>query len=125
MLAVNMVRWTRGAENAIMNGRGDDVDDGLYTYANIGEYADYLENQLKSTVQLVRQDLSPLARLTLGSLVVLDVHAKDVICDLRKAGCTSSQDFNWISQLRYVWEEKSHGKQDLKVQMISASLSYE
>ncbi|KAL4494234.1 hypothetical protein ABPG73_018753, partial [Tetrahymena malaccensis] len=124
VLAVNMVRWTRGAENAILNSRGDEVDDGIYTYSNLADYVDFLENQLKDTVQLVRKDLTPLARLTLGALVVLDVHAKDVIVELKKSGCTSSQDFNWISQLRYYWEEK-HNKPDLKVQMISANLSYD
>lgn len=84
-----MVRWTRGAENAILNGKGEEVDDGIHTYANLSEYVDFLETQMKATVQLVRQDLTPLARLTLGALVVLDVHAKDVIIDLKKSGCTS------------------------------------
>jgi len=43
VLAVNMVRWTRGAENAILNGRGDDIEDGIYTYSNLSDYVDFLE----------------------------------------------------------------------------------
>ena len=54
VLAVNMVRWTRGAENAILNSRGDDIEDGIYTYSNLSDYVDFLETQLKATVQLVR-----------------------------------------------------------------------
>lgn len=44
VLAVNMVRWTRGAENAILNGKGEEVDDGAHTYANLAEYVGFLEN---------------------------------------------------------------------------------
>lgn len=38
-----MMRWTRGAENAIVNGRGDDIEDGNYTFNNLGDYVDFLE----------------------------------------------------------------------------------
>lgn len=55
---------------------------------------------------------------------MLDVHAKDTMIDLKKLGCVSTQDFNWVSQLRYYWVE-SHGKAELKVQMISANLNYD
>ena len=44
-------------------------------------------------VDLVRQDLSPLERLTLGALVVLDVHGRDVIRQLVKIGCSDVQNF--------------------------------
>lgn len=64
-----------------------------------------MENQLQDIVKLVRQDLSDLARLSLGALIVLDVHAKDVIVDLEKKNCSSVNDFSWIAQLRYYWEE--------------------
>jgi dynein heavy chain len=44
---------------------------------------------MSEIVDLVRTDLSELSRLTLGALVVLDVHAKDTIVDLAERGCTS------------------------------------
>jgi dynein heavy chain len=56
---------------------------------------------LDEIVNLVRSDLPPLVRMTLGSLIVVDVHAKDVIEAIIEEGVTSKEDFSWISQLRY------------------------
>ena len=72
---------------------------------------------------MVRQDLSPLERLTLGALVVLDVHGRDVIRQLARENIRSITDFSWIAQLRYYWEENSK-EQFLKVCMINAELRY-
>ncbi|EAS04067.1 axonemal dynein heavy chain (macronuclear) [Tetrahymena thermophila SB210] len=131
VLAVNMMRWTRGAEIAIINGKGggEDLEINEYNqglsinFNNLKEYSEFLDRQLKDVVDLVRTDLTPLARLTLGALVVLDVHAKDVILDLEKTGCTSIHDFNWTCQLRYYWEEVRK-EQILNVKMINAVLKY-
>lgn len=40
-------------------------------------------------------------RMTLGSLIVIDVHAKDTLESLITEGITSIDDFSWLSQLRY------------------------
>lgn len=69
VLGVNMIRWTNRAEEAIMNN-------------NIKDYLDILRSELKDIVKLVRTDLSELDRLTLGALVTIDVHGKDVIEEL-------------------------------------------
>lgn len=50
--------------------------------------------------------MTALERETLGALVVLDVHNKDVIEHLIKAQVDNIFDFKWISQLRYYWQEK-------------------
>lgn len=41
--------------------------------------------------------------LKIGALVVIDVHAKDVVEDLTNKNIHKTNDFGWISQLRYYW----------------------
>ncbi len=66
----------------------------------------------------VRGKLSKLERKTLSALIVIDVHARDVIVDLHKEDVTSETNFSWMSQLRYMWDEETG---DVIVKMINAA----
>jgi dynein heavy chain len=119
-----MIRWTKGAEKSIMCGHGDiESEEKHPEFNNLASFLELLINDLRDIVDLVRQDLSALERLTLGALVVLDVHGRDVIRQLVREGCSSTQDFSWIAQLRYYWEETPR-ETYLKVCMINAELRY-
>ena len=56
--------------------------------------------QLGDLVQLVRGGLSKMQRAVLSALIVIEVHAKDVVAKLVEEGVSSINDFEWISQLR-------------------------
>lgn len=53
---------------------------------------------------LVRQKLTKNQIITVNALIVIDVHAKDVVARLAEEGIDDINAFEWISQLRYYWE---------------------
>jgi len=93
VLNSSQVHWTADVEKAIIEG-------GL---PGIVTYHKFLQNQLNSSVLLVRQKLSSLARVSVNALIVIDVHAKDVIGKLIDEKIEDVNAFEWVSQLRYYW----------------------
>lgn len=69
VLCIAMMFWTSQAEESMKKGGIE----GLRAFSN------QLDKSLEELVTLVRQDITKLQRCTLEALVVLDVHAKDVI----------------------------------------------
>jgi dynein heavy chain len=41
----------------------------------------------------------------MGALIVVDVHARDVVTTLMKNRVDNLNDFDWTCQLRYYWEK--------------------
>eukprot|EP01084_Bolivina_argentea_P201103 343804_1 len=113
VLAISQCYWTSQVELAIKTkgARG------------LREYVKKLNLQLKDIVQLVRGKLSKLQRKTLGPLVVIDVHARDVIADMVKQNVSTITDFEWICQLRY-YMDNNNNTNELQVHMINASIKY-
>lgn len=66
-------------------------------------YYNRLTEQLNKTVELVRAKLSKNQSVTLNALIVIDVHAKDVVENLSRNNINDLNAFEWISQLRYYW----------------------
>ncbi|KAJ1562895.1 Dynein heavy chain 7, axonemal, partial [Nowakowskiella sp. JEL0078] len=109
VICVSQIFWTKEVSEAIRLGG----------VSGLKSYKELCTKQLEETVGLVRGELSPMARMTLSALVVIDVHARDVVYELEKAGVTNENDFEWLSQLRYYWEND-----DVNVRMINATLRY-
>lgn len=47
---------------------------------------------------LVRGKLTAQDQMTLGALITIDVHARDVVTNLAEAGVSKHTDFEWVSQ---------------------------
>ena len=81
-------------------------------------------NDLLDLVSLVRGGLTKSLRVTIGALIVLDVHARDVVERLFQAKVSSLSDFEWISQMRFFWENDSTNSLNCCIRMAQASFPY-
>ncbi|XP_050529641.1 dynein axonemal heavy chain 3 isoform X2 [Daktulosphaira vitifoliae] len=106
VLCAATINWTAEVENAISR-------------KTLAVYFDQSNQQIEDMVRLVRGNLSKGERQTVCALIVIDVHARDVLKNLISFNVNNIHDFNWISQLRYY-------NKDFKttVSMISTTLDY-
>jgi dynein heavy chain len=106
VLSVAQMYWTTEVQEAI-------------SLNNMKTLMVHLLAQLQGLVGLVRGNLPFLSRLVLSDLVVVEVHSRDVVKKLIDNNVLSGKDFDWISQLRYYWEDD-----DLRVKIVNANFKY-
>lgn len=81
----------------------------------------HLLRQLDGLRELVRGDLTRIGRMTLSALIVIEVHARDVVARMIEERVCNVNDFEWISQLRYYWQEED---EELKLRAVNAEFNY-
>lgn len=108
------IMWTSGSEDAInsMSSSPFALEDWLKT--NI--------DQIEHLTDLVRGDLSDLKRRAVVALITVDVHARDIIDELKADQVASVNEFKWMKQLKYYWEEED--VDNIRVRQVSATLPY-
>ncbi|XP_065680811.1 dynein axonemal heavy chain 3 isoform X1 [Hydra vulgaris] len=107
VIAVSSIYWTAEVSEAILK------PNALFSYLNKSN------DQISKLVELVRGKLDKGVRLTLGALVVIDVHARDVIEMMTKNNISDPNNFQWIAQFRYYFEEGL-----IAVRMITTTIMY-
>ncbi|XP_022919154.2 dynein axonemal heavy chain 7 [Onthophagus taurus] len=97
VLAVSQIYWTMHVHSAL------NPQD---TTLHLVDFVQTLKNDLQDIVMLIRNPkLSNLNRITIKALIVIDVHAKDVVQELYNKKVDNDNEFKWLAQLRYYWEE--------------------
>ena len=97
ILLIDLVKWTEGVTEAILNEAKDPKK-------GVKSYEDFMKEMINRMVAIVRKDLNILERTLMGALIVLDVHARDVVTELVVKKVSSLNDFEFSKQLRYYWD---------------------
>mmetsp|Transcript_39360 Transcript_39360/g.37805 ORF Transcript_39360/g.37805 Transcript_39360/m.37805 type:complete len:239 (+) Transcript_39360:706-1422(+) len=78
-------------------------------------------NDLNDLIAMVRQNLDNLTRKSVNTLIILDVHARDIVDRFVRDSILDSRDFEWESQLRFYWDKK---KDDIVIKQCTGVFDY-
>ncbi|XP_063229306.1 dynein axonemal heavy chain 10 [Bacillus rossius redtenbacheri] len=95
-LAANQVWWTAEVENVfslIKQGRKEAMK----------EYLLQLNRQLDELVLRVRSELTKNDRRKFNTVLIIDVHSRDIIENFVRDNVTNAQEFEWEIQLKFFW----------------------
>jgi dynein heavy chain len=93
----NQVWWTWDVEDAFKQiSEGD-----KHAMKNL---SGKLAQKLNELVGFVRRDLSENDRAKVNTLIIIDVHSRDVIDRFVRDSILGEHEFEWESQLRYYWD---------------------
>lgn len=95
-LAANQVWWTAEVEDVFIK-----ISQGKHRAMK--KYLEQLNGQLDELVVRVRGELSKNDRKKFNTVLIIDVHARDIIEDFVRDNITDLQEFEWESQLRFYW----------------------
>mmetsp|Transcript_44767 Transcript_44767/g.87731 ORF Transcript_44767/g.87731 Transcript_44767/m.87731 type:complete len:3997 (-) Transcript_44767:184-12174(-) len=98
VLCIDMIMWTKNAHEALEN-----IENGSNPNA-MKDFMVFSRKQINGMVEVVRGNLSKIQRMLMSSLIILDVHNRDVVQTMVDVDCSSLNDFEWAKQLRYYWE---------------------
>ncbi|KAJ1520022.1 hypothetical protein ONE63_004252 [Megalurothrips usitatus] len=65
-----------------------------------------MDQVLAKFCEAIRGNLSKIQRLKIVGMVTIEIHARDVIDQMYKAGCQDIQAFEWLKQLRFYWDKE-------------------
>jgi len=97
ILTCSLVTYTSATENAIES-------------KQLNEFYNKCNNDLLELVETIRIETNKLMKLKISPLIVQDVHNRDVIDNLIKSKITNILDFEWLSQLRFTYEDEIYVK---------------
>lgn len=97
VLMVSQIWWTYEVEDSFRQVRTGNKQ-------AMKEMRSKLVKQLTDIVALVRSDIDRLSRKKINTLIIVDVHARDLVDGFVRDSILDAREFQWESQLRFYWD---------------------
>ncbi|CAG5923192.1 unnamed protein product [Menidia menidia] len=114
VLASNQVWWTWEVEDVFQRVKKGEKH-------ALRSYADKMRQQIEDLVTRITQPMSKNDRRKINTVLIIDVHMRDIVDKLRNNSIMDAREFEWESQLRFYWVKEND---DLYVRQCSAHFNY-
>lgn len=114
ILLIDQIKWSDGVTEAVLNEQRNPKK-------GVRAFETFMKEMIARMVAIVRKDLNTLQRTLMGALIVIDVHARDVVSELVEKGVRNLNDFEFSKQLRYYWQVE---EDDCFVKQTNTSFRY-
>ena len=98
LVTTSLVHWTSDGERMLI-----DYEKG--TKGTLRATRKKWHSHLSKYIEMVSTSLSSLDRNKLMALILINVHCRDIFDRLAKAGISHLSHFDWVSQLRFIWDK--------------------
>ena len=78
-------------------------------------------SDLNDLIAMVRQDLESNVRKCVNTLIILDVHARDIVDGFVRDSILDAKEFEWESTLRFYWDKK---KDDIAIKQCTGTFDF-
>uniref|UniRef100_A0A8C6ZHZ5 Dynein axonemal heavy chain 10 n=1 Tax=Nothoprocta perdicaria TaxID=30464 RepID=A0A8C6ZHZ5_NOTPE len=114
VLAANQVWWTWEVEDVFRK-----VKKGEKQAMKV--YAKKMHQQIDDLVTCITKPLSKNDRKKYNTVLIIDVHARDIVDTFVRDSILQAQEFEWESQLRFYWDREPD---ELNVRQCTGTFSY-
>ncbi|OAF67572.1 hypothetical protein A3Q56_04705 [Intoshia linei] len=98
VLTVSQIIWANNIMNILTNKNKDQCQNSLINF----EQSSYKD--LNDLASMVRTKLDKILRIIICALITIDVHARDIVTELKNQNVSSVESFEWQKQLKYYWD---------------------
>jgi dynein heavy chain len=99
VLTIDQVMWAYFVEMSlekVTNGEKQALED----------FSAYMENLIIELAEMVTEKAGELKKALVERLIIINVHARDVVKDLIAEGVTEKNNFEWQKNLKFYWEDE-------------------
>ncbi|XP_077456872.1 dynein axonemal heavy chain 10-like [Stigmatopora argus] len=114
VLATNQVWWTWEVEDVFKNLKRGDKD-------ALKNYAKKMHQQIDELVTRITRPLGKNDRRKINTVLIIDVHARDIVDSFLQNSIMDAEKFEWESQLRFYWVQE---EDNVVVRQCSSSFFY-
>jgi len=118
VITVDQIMWANQIEKQFEKFSFGDLN-------SVKDYSKQMESQIFELAEMVRDKVDELKKSLIERLIIINVHARDVVRDLIREDVRVKTDFEWQKNLKFYWENnKETEKEEVIIKQTNSRFIY-